>query len=159
LEIDDSVAHTGTRSLKVVGIIDTGDPLHVQVSHGSVPVENGKVFTVAFWAKVDAEDGQSREVNVSVRMEQDLWPGFQRSEAIVLDSTDWKEYTDTFVLPSDAAGNAWVGLAISQSDVNFWIDDFRFFEGGPTDEIKAAESAVSPVDKLPVSWGGIKDRY
>ena len=28
----------------------------------------------------------------------------------------------------------WVGLSIAQSDVDFWLDDFRFFEGEPADE-------------------------
>ena len=45
---------------------------------------------------------------------------------------------------------------VAQSDVDFWIDDFRFFEGGPGSEIEEEEEAVSPTDKLPVTWGSIK---
>jgi hypothetical protein len=155
LEIDDSVAHTGKRSLKVVGIIATGTALHAKVRHDSIPVEGGKTFTIAFWAKVDAKEGQSREVDVSAQIQDDPWPGFH-SKTILLDSTDWKEYTDTFVVTSDTAETVWVGLSVAQSDVDFWIDDFRFFEGGPTDEIKAVETAASPMGKIPASWGGIK---
>jgi hypothetical protein len=88
--------------------------------------------------------------------QDDPWPGFY-SKTIVLDSTDWKEYTDTFVMEADAAEGVWIGLSVAQSDVDFWIDDFRFFEGGPSDEIRPVETAVSPIGKLLIPWGGIKD--
>ena len=159
MEIDDLAAHTGSKSLKIVGINATETPAHSTVRHDSVTVENGKLFTIAFWAKVDAGEGQSREVEVSARMqENDPWPGFY-SKTILLDSTEWKEYTDTFSMTADVTEGIWVGLSVAQSDVDFWIDDFRFFEGVPTDEIKPIETAVSPMSKLPVSWGGIKGRY
>jgi hypothetical protein len=121
-------------------------------------MENGKTFTIAFWAKVDAGEGNSREVTTSVQMQHDPWTGFQ-SAAIILDSTDWKEYTDTFTATADVVEDMWAGLSIAQSDVDFWIDDFRFFEGEPADEIKELVTAVSPMGKLPVSWGSIKGRY
>ncbi len=121
-------------------------------------MENGKTFTIAFWAKVDASEAQSREVTTSVQMQHDPWTGYQ-SANIVLDSTDWKEYFDTFVATADVVEDMWVGLSIAQSDVDFWLDDFRFFEGEPADEIKAVESAVSATGKLSVSWGSIKERY
>ena len=159
MEIDDSVAHTGKKSLKVVGIVATGTPWHTKVRHESVPVENGKTFTVAFWAKVDAEEEQSREVDVSVQLQDDEWPG-SYNNTIVIDSTDWKEYTDTFAITADVVESARIGLSVAQSDVDFWIDDFRFFEGEPVvDEIKEAEKEVSPMDKLPASWGKIKAGY
>lgn len=157
MKIDDSVVHTGKRSLKVVGIIATGKALNAKVRHESVPVENGKTFTVAFWAKVDAKEGQSREVDVSVQMLHDPWPGFY-NKTILLDSTDWKEYTDTFVVTADVVEDVWVGLSVAQSDVDFWIDDFRFFEDEPVDEIKDVEKSVSPMGKLSVRWGDIKGR-
>lgn len=144
--------------MRIVGINATGTPAHSTIHHNGVPVENGKAFTIAFWAKVDAMEGQSREVDVSVRMEQDdPWPGFYR-KTIVLDSTDWKQYTDTFIVTTDVIENIWVGLSVAQSDVDFWVDDFRFFEGGPTDEVRLVETAASQMNKLPVSWGGIKGR-
>jgi len=93
------------------------------------------MFTIAFWAKVDAQEDQNREVNVSARMENEYWPGFH-SNTIMLDSTDWKEYTDTFIVPLNPTGGIWIGLSVAQSEVDFWIDDFRFFEGQPADEIK-----------------------
>ena len=130
--------------------------MNAKVRHESVPVENGKTFTIAFWAKVDAEEGQSREVDVSVQMQGDSWPGFYK-KTIVLDSTDWKEYADTFLINADVVEDVWVGLCVAQSDVDFWIDDFRFFEGEPADEIiRTPENEVSPMDRLPASWGVIK---
>ena len=157
MEIDNSEAHTGIKSLRIVGINATGTPAHTTVRHDSVSVENGSSYTIAFWAKVDLKEGQSREVDVSVRMQQgDPWPGFY-SKTIVLDSTNWKEYTDTFVMEADVVEGVWVGLSVAQSDMDFWIDDFRFFEGGPSDEIRQVETAVNPMGKLPISWGGIKD--
>lgn len=152
------MAHTGGKSLKIEGVIASGTNWHAKVRHESTSMESGKTFTIAFWAKVDANDGNSREVTTSVQMQHDPWTGFQ-SLAIVLDSTDWKEYFDTFVASADVVEDMWVGLSIAQSDVDFWLDDFRFFEGDPVDEIKPLATAVSPMYKLPVSWGSIKDRY
>ncbi len=152
------MAHTGSKGLKIEGVIASGTNWHAKVRHESTSMENGKTFTIAFWAKVDASEAQSREVTTSVQMQHDPWTGYQ-SANIVLDSTDWKEYFDTFVATADVVEDMWVGLSIAQSDVDFWLDDFRFFEGEPADEIKAVESAVSATGKLPVSWGSIKERY
>jgi hypothetical protein len=157
-EIDDSVAHTGGKSLKIIGVQATGTGWHGKVRHESTSMENGGTFTIAFWAKVDASEANSRDVGTSVQMQHDPWTSYQGSD-IVLDSTDWKEYFDTFVATADVVEDMWVGLSIAQSDVDFWIDDFRFFEGEPADEITAVEAAVTPTSKLPVSWGSIKDRY
>ena len=158
MEIDDLVAHSGSKSLKVVGIVFTGIASHNRLNHDLVQVEDGKTFTIAFWAKVDANEAQSRVVDVSTQMESHPWPGFY-SETIVLDSTDWKEYTNTFVVTAGESERMWFGLAIAESDVDFWVDDIRFFEGGPDDEIKLNETAVSPAGKLWVSWARIKNRY
>ena len=119
-------------------------------------MENGKTFTIAFWAKVDASEGNSREVTTSVQMQRDPWT-FYRGQDITLDSTDWKEYSDTFTADADVVEDMWVGLSIAQSDVDFWIDDFRFFEGEPADEIFEV-AAVNPTSKLSVSWGSIKEQ-
>ena len=51
----------------------------------------------------------------------------------------------------------WVGLAIAQSDVDFWIDNFRYFEGEPEDDLN--RDTPFPVDareKLATQWGEIK---
>ena len=170
METDHSTAQTGNRSLRVVGIVATGKALNAKVRHEAVPAEVGGTFTIAFWAKVDAQEAQSREVDISVQMPDDDWPGFY-NRTIVLDSTDWKEYTDTFVLeaedvPAGVVEEVWVGLCVAESDVDFWIDDFRFFEGEPADEIREPENepedmvqeAVIRWGKLAATWGSIKRR-
>ena len=143
--------------MKVVGIVATGTASHTKVRHEIIPATSGETLTVAFWAKVDAEQGQSREVKLSIQSPIDLWPGFY-SENIVLDSTDWKEYTHTFDIEKDGVEEVWVGLSVAQSDIDFWIDDFRIFGGQLSDEIKQVETPVAPANKLPVSWGAIKYR-
>ena len=156
MEIDRSTAHTGRNSLKIVGITATGFATHTVVYHELVPAETDKIFTIAFWAKVDAEQGQNREASIYMQAQNDAWPG-SYSKDIILDSTEWKEYTDTFeIVSDDEIESVWVGLAVAQSDVDFWIDDFRFFEGELSDEIGDSETAVTPVGRISVVWGYIK---
>ena len=157
LEIDDSVAHTGIRSLKIIGVNATDASWHTRVLCDSIPIENGKVFTIAFWAKVDAEEGQSREVDINAQLQDEPLPGFH-NETIVIDGVLWREYTDTFVVTSDEAESMRAGLSVSLLDVDFWIDDFRIFEGQPGDETMPAETAVRP-GRLPASWGSIRSQY
>jgi len=128
---------------------------NVKVYYDSAPIEKDKVFTVAFWAKLDAAEGNKREVTLYAQT-SNVSPNLFFNKDIVLDSTEWKEYIATFIAPKDVEGNIWIGFLVGISDVDFWIDDFRFFEGGPTDEIKTAETVVSPSGKLPATWGGIK---
>jgi hypothetical protein len=158
LEIDDSTAHTGSKSLKVVGIAATGIACHTKVRHEFAPAENDGIFTVSFWAKVDAEQGQSRNVEISIQSPDEEWPGFY-SETIVLDSADWKEYTHTFALNAeDLLEEVRVGLCVAQSDVDFWIDDFRFFEDEQDEEIKEVAGDVISAGRFAVTWGGIKEQ-
>ena len=157
MEIDDKVTHSGTKSLKIMGIAATGIPFHTKVCHDIIPASTDEILTIAFWAKVDAEQGENRRLELSVRALEDSWPGFH-NEPIVLDSTDWKEYTHTFVITKEDVREVWVGLSVAESDVSFWIDDFRVFEGGPDDETgkNYVETAVSAMDKTSTSWGSIK---
>ena len=158
MEIDDSVAHTGDKSLKVVGIAATGVPYNARIHQGGISVQDDQIFSVTFWAKVDATEGGSREVEVNARMDIEPWSGFHW-DTIILDSTDWKEYSHTFAVKTDEPGEMWIGLSIADSDVDFWIDDVGLFHGGPPDEIERIEMAVRPADKLPTSWGSIKSHF
>jgi hypothetical protein len=153
----DNEPHTGKRSLKIEGIKASGTNWHAKVRYDSMSMEANRKFTIAFWAKVDANEGNSREVTTSVQMQHDPWTGY-RSQTILLDSTEWKEYFDTFTASADVVEDMWVGLSIAQSDVDFWIDDFRFFEGEPWDEEDAdlEKFAVTPVSKTASMWGEIK---
>jgi hypothetical protein len=54
----------------------------------------------------------------------------------------------------------WVGLAIAQDATTFWIDNFRFFEGKPEDEIGRDEPfAVDAKGKLSTTWAEIKSGF
>ena len=52
----------------------------------------------------------------------------------------------------------WVGLSIAQSDVDFWLDNFRFFEGQPDDEIPldGEPQSVDAKQKLTTQWASVK---
>lgn len=90
-------------------------------------MENDGEYTIAFWAKVDGSEGQSRPIWLSVQTTLEFF-----DEEITLDSTDWKEYIVTF--PTNGwTGNARISLGISQTPTDFWLDDFRFFEDTPPD--------------------------
>ena len=148
MEVDNSTAHTGNNSLKIIGIFATGLAYHTKVRHEFVPAENEKMFTVSFWAKVDETKGQSRKVDISVQSQNKEWPGFYNA-TITLDSTDWKKYTHKFFLKYwDTLDEVRVGLCVAQSDVDFWIDDFVFFEGVP--------EKVNPAGKKTLTWGKVK---
>lgn len=134
--------------MKIVGVVATGVACHTKVRHEFIPAENDKTFTVSFWAKVDAKEGTSRKVEISIQSPDEEWPGFY-STTITLNSTDWKEYTRTFTLENEnLLGEIRVGLCVAQSDIDFWIDDFRFFEDVP--------KAVNPSGKAAFTWGRIK---
>ena len=156
----DNEPHTGKRALKIIGVKATGTAWHAKLRYDSASMEANRKFTIAFWAKVDASEGKSREVTTSVQMQHDPWTGYH-SQTIVLDSTDWKEYFDTFTANSDVLEDMWVGLSIAQSDVDFWIDDFRFFEGDPWDEIgvEPEKFAVTSMHKLISAWGKVRVNY
>lgn len=148
MEVDNSTAHSGSKSLKIIGIFATGVAYHTKVRHEFVPAENKKIFTVSFWAKVDAKKGTSRNVDISIQSPMEEWPGFY-NHTIVLDSTDWKEYKHTFIIKDEELLNeVRVGLCVAQSDIDFWIDDFKFYEDVP--------KSVRPLNKVPLTWGKIK---
>jgi hypothetical protein len=152
LEIDNSAAHTGAKSLKVVGITATGTPSHTKLRYGPIPVEGDGTFNLTFWAKVDTNEGMEREVEVSMRLDDELWPGDYRNK-IILNSPEWKKYSDTFTVITDIPTDIWVGLSIAQSDVDFWVDDFKLVE------VEQPSKAVAPYDKAPTLWGSIKSGY
>ncbi|MBD3184555.1 hypothetical protein GF312_19890 [Candidatus Poribacteria bacterium] len=146
------MAHTGGNSLKVISLVSTGIPCHTKLRHEFVPAENDKTYTVSFWAKIDSNQGQSRKVDISIQSPDEEWPGFY-TETIILDSLEWKEYKHSFVLEyKNWLEEVRVGLCIAQSDVDFWIDDFKFFE----DKEIEVEKAVSVINKHIISWAETK---
>lgn len=152
---DDSTAHNSTKSAKITQSVVSVNASNIKVYYNNVPIEKDTIYTLAFWAKVDVLEGKQRELDVYVQTLDDT-PKVVFLRTITLDSVDWKEYVNVFTVPKDVEGNVMISLLVGLSNVDFWIDDFRFFEGEPTDEIKAGETPVNPTNKIPVSWGQIK---
>ena len=155
--VDNSTAHTGKKSLRVIGNKASGTDWHAKIRHMNTSMEAGNKFTIAFLAKVDAKEGNNRNVSTSVQMQHDPWTGYHGVK-IFLESTDWVEYFDTFDATADVDADMWVALSVAESDVDFWFDDFRFFEGLPKDEkvVGLPKIAVDYNDKLTATWAKVK---
>ena len=155
-EIDKKDPQHGKQSLKVIGIKATGTDWHAKIRHESTSMRAGKQYTVAFWARSE----KPRAVSLSIQMQHDPWTFYQGGE-FQLAGPDWAEYTLTFNATADVDRDMWVGLAIAQSDVDFWVDSFRFFEGELKDEIveEGVPKAVDPKAKLSITWGDIKSQF
>ncbi len=155
MEIDEENPQHGEQCLKVIGVQATGTNWHAKVKQLNVSMEDGKDYTVKFWARAK----EARQVSVNIQIQQDPWQ-FISGGDINLKGTDWEEYTYTFLAGQDVDRIMWVGLSIAQSDVDFWIDNFRFFEGQPDDEL-SPDGEPQPVDakeKLTTQWGTVKSK-
>ena len=150
---DDSTANKSIKSAKINQSIASANAANVRAFYNNVPMEKNKTYTIAFWAKVDAKDGNKRELALNIQTLDDP-PKQVFLKTITLDSVDWKEYVYV-VPPKDLEGLVRVEFLVGLSAVDFWFDDFRFFEGEPADEMKG-ETMVTPIKKIPVSWGDIK---
>ncbi|MDP6998904.1 MAG: carbohydrate binding domain-containing protein [Candidatus Poribacteria bacterium] len=125
---------------------------HAKVKHKSTSMQAGKNYTVVFWAKAK----KMREVSLSIQMQRDPWTFYQGGKFNL--TAEWKEYSKTFKSNDNVDRDMWVGLSMAQSDIDFWLDKFRFFEGELKDEIgrDQEEFPVSTKDKLPMIWGKVK---
>lgn len=130
MEIDKSNPQHGKQSLKVIGHKATGTAWHAKVRQTDASMKSGETYTVIFWARSE----KPREVSLSIQMQHDPWT-FYQGGAINLLGPEWMEYHITFQSGADVDRDMWVGLAIAQSDEDFWIDNFRYFEGEPEDDL------------------------
>ena len=153
-EIDKKNPHLGKRCRHIVCDKVSGVNWHAKVRQDSSSMESGKQFTVAFYARIE----KPRTVSISIQMQNDPWTFYEDGD-IRLDSEEWKQYSHTFTATADVVNDMWVGLAIAQDAVDFWLDDFRFFEGELKDELEPPvpmEQTVNPVGKLATVWSRIK---
>lgn len=157
MEIDTDNPQHGDNCLKVIGVQATGKNWHAKVKQLNVSMAGGKDYTVKFWARSE----EARQVSVNIQIQQDPWQ-FLSGGDINLTGTEWEEYTYTFLAGQDIDRIMWVGLSIAQSDIDFWLDNFRFFEGQPEDEL-SLDGTPQPVDakqKLTTQWASVKsDRF
>ena len=128
METDDSEAHAGTKSFKLMASDATGSPTGATVYYKSVPIEADKTYTIAFWAKA----AKARYVRVYVKS-TNYTQTFHYAD-IYLNDTDWKEYAISFTSEEITVAEVRIGLGISETKTTFWVDDFRFFEAMPDDE-------------------------
>ncbi|MYB65588.1 hypothetical protein F4083_08095 [Candidatus Poribacteria bacterium] len=153
MEIDEDNPQHGDQCLKIVGVQATGTNWHAKIKQLNVSMEGGKEYTVIFWARAE----KPRQVSLSVQMQHDPWTTW-RSADIDLLGDEWMEYSHTFTAGADVDKDMWVGLSIAQSDVDFWLDNFRFFEGQPDDEIPldGEPQSVDAKQKLTTEWASVK---
>lgn len=152
MEIDKKNPQHGNQSLKIVGHKATGTAWHAKIKQRDVSMKSGETYTVIFWARSE----KPREVALSIQMQHDPWT-FYQGGAINLLGPDWMEYHITFQSGADVERDMWVGLSIAQSDEDFWIDNFRYFEGEPEDDLnRETPFTVDPKEKLATQWGEIK---
>ncbi len=152
VEIDKKNPQHGKKSLKVIAHKATGTEWHAKIKQHDVSMEAGKEYTIIFWARSE----KARTVGISVQMQHDPWTFYQGGK-ISLMGPKWEEYHITFNATADVKRDMWVGLSIAESDIDFWIDNFRFFEGEPEDDLnRDTPFAVAPNEKLTTKWGDIK---
>ncbi len=152
-EIDDDDPQHGDQCLKIVGHIATGIDWHAKINQQSVSMKSGEDYTIIFWARAE----EPRDVSISVQLQADPWTNFHGQGKTFNLTTEWVEYSYTFASIADVDRQMWVGLAIAQSDVDFWLDNFRYFQGEPEDDMTV--EVVLPVDakdKLTTQWASVK---
>ncbi len=157
MEIDKKNPQHGNKSLKIVGHKSTGTPWHAKVKQRSVSMEKGEKYSVVFWARAEKQ----REVKVNFQTQHDPWTNHlsgQPNPTIILSGPEWEEYDYTFTATVDVVRDMWVSLSVAQSDVDFWIDNFRYFEGEPQDDLnRDTPFPVDAKEKLATQWGEIKN--
>ena len=152
MEIDKKNPQHGNQSLKVIGHKSTGTAWHAKVKQLDTSMKSGETYTVIFWARSE----KPREVTLSVQMQHDPWT-FYQGGAINLLGPEWMEYHITFNSTADVERDMWVGLSIAQSDEDFWLDNFRYFEGEPEDDLnRDIPFPVDAKEKLATKWGEVK---
>ena len=160
MEIDKKNPQHGDKCLKVIGVKATGTAWHAKVKQKNVSMKKGEEYTMIFWARSEAP----REVIVNVQKQGEPWDNHLQGlprPAIILTGAEWAEYHYTFTAKVDVVRDMWVALSIAQSDVDFWLDNFRFFEGEPKDDLTREEPfPVDAKEKLTTQWASVKtDRF
>lgn len=156
MEIDKKNPQHGDKSLKIIGVKATGTAWHAKIKQRDVSMEKGEEYTVIFWARSE----KPRQVTLSIQMQQDPWTFWQGGNIDLL-GPEWQEYFITFIAKDTVVNDMWVGLSIAQSDVDFWLDNFRYFEGEPKDDLSRDEPfPVDAKEKLTTQWASVKgDRF
>ncbi len=129
-------AHHRKQALKVIGYLSTCCGFHAKVKQATTEMIPNKRYTMRFWAFAESP----RIVFLTIYGKQDPWKIYYE-EAISLIGQKWKVYQTTFTFHEgafakrDAREGIWVAISMGNSEVDFYLDDFRFFEGEPEDNL------------------------
>ena len=152
LTIDKKTAVTGKASLFVE--IVKQDPARADspnVYQSGHTAQKGETYTLSAWAKGE----KNRHLDWKVRRDGAPWTAVLRDKVLI--ETEWKEYWVTDVSPETMP----VQIAFENfgSDVNYWLDCLRFYEGKYEPSQPSQKQAVSATGKLSTTWGSIKAQY
>ena len=152
MKMDNTTAAIGNSSLFFEVIALSGNdgtrPRFNQFGH---IIENGKTYTLSAFYKAEEE----RTAIIMVQLNGAPWTRFL--EETITIGTEWQEIWATFT----STENGEVSIQPTRntgSDVNYWVDGVRFFEGEyePYDSVP---SSVSSAGKLAAKWGAIKTQH
>lgn len=140
--LDETVAHTGGNSLRLVGRKDEWGG--IMIRSFAVPVKTGRKYTVSFFAR---RGKQAACLNAGI-IHGD-WPTAIKDRTFVL-SPEWKRYSYSFIAPDAVA--AVTLLLRKDQETEAWIDDLQLEEGesaGPfTYKQLASELVTDHFDNL-----------
>jgi len=156
IELEKKEVHSGDFSLKVTAAAVDGTDWHFKVKQDRLSFEGEEKHTIKFWAKAEAP----RIVQVCLQMNHDPWDGWLWQDVNL--TTDWQEFVVEVTPPIDNDQEHWLAFHCGQSLDVWWLDDVRYYRGGPNDEKVEEERpriAVDPVGKASIAWGELKGGY
>ena len=88
------------------------------------------------------------------------WGKWKKGE-LLIENHSFEEDLAAWGLENGACCNRGGLYTITQSDVDFWINNFRYFEGDPEDDLnRDTPFSVNAKEKLATRWDEIKsDRF
>ena len=156
IELDKKEMHSGDFSLKVTATSVDGTDWHFKVKQDRMSFEGGQRHTIKFWAKAETP----RLVQVCLQMNHDPWEGWLWQDVNL--TQDWQEFVIETTPPVDNDQEHWLAFHCGQSLAVWWLDDVRYYRGGPNDEIVAEglpQRAVDPAGKVAITWGKLKGSF
>jgi len=137
IELDDRQVHSGDFSLKVTTTSIDGIDWHFKFEQEKMSFEAGKKHTIKFWAKAEAP----RTITVCLQMSHEPWVGYFY-ETVTL-ARNWKEFIVEVTPTVDNDQEHWLAFHSGQSLVTWWLDDVRYYKGGPNDQKESRPSVGS----------------
>lgn len=98
---------------------------HVQLAQSGLRVEGGKLYTLSFWARADA----NRPLNVTVAMAQDPWQALAPWNAVSL-STTWRRYEFTLLISQTYTNARVIFSNMGLQRGTYWITGVSLRPGG-----------------------------